>query len=442
MESLDQTSVSGSNTDKEELPKPEDHSQETTDEVDSQPVKKGMSGFVKIILFTTVVLLLTMMGGVGYVYYVSNSGPKLSSYEPAPETPAQSAVRDQAQLNVVQKPTEQAAPNKLPPLFKSPTTAQESNSQSAAIELPTIKKPELEKPEPLTEMERLAQVQADEAEFNGSDSFAHEEHGHFSLGEDDLHESVLAEVQLLRDQQKEHEERFKSFDLAATALHRAHKDQIDAIAQSQNQTDQTLVIIKGQLISMKKQLEKGVSNPDLEASLKAVTETKKQVDKLVAQASQNNRNILWMSRERMCFLESKMGITKYSKQCASFLKKSKIQTPLAINSVAPPRIPSPRPVAGTANVPATVGAVSNPAPVANTTMLATNRPSNPCEFADRTWKLQLISGNNALMVRRTDGYESVVEEHTPVPGLGRAQLFNATGYPQYVQFTNGIVCGG
>lgn len=435
--------------DQNKTPETEDTHDEISDDVveTEAPKKKKGGGFIKAILIIGLILFLVVAGLGGFIYYQqlsSSNKPEWSTVEPDLQFKEPNNLQD---IPLEVEPLD--APifkEPKPPVFKVgfkkdhiPTKDQShiSNAKTGGdykeAMLPDVIGPD----KPLTAMEQLAS-----SEDQVPSGYSADEHGHAGLGEDDLHESVLSELRFLKEQQELHENRFKSFDLAATALHRAHKEQIDKIAVSQQRTDATLINMQSELIGIKKQLEKGLPQDELKTVVDQVKATKKSLDKLVAQSKQNDRNIKWMSRERFCFLEAQMGITKYSKQCSSFNKKHQTTVPLAINSI-PSQAASVSPTySNNPQIPATIGKTANPKPVANTTMLATSRPSNPCEFADRTWKIQLISGNNALLVRNTDGFETVVEEQSPVPGLGRAQLFNATGYPQYVQFTNGIVCGG
>ncbi|WP_286241091.1 hypothetical protein [Neptuniibacter halophilus] len=436
-------------------------SQETqqggNEETLSSPPKKKMNSFLKVILIVGVVFILAISAFAGYIMYLQNSGPSRNSWEP---------VEPKSTANELVPATQQAQPERAEPSVKV-ETAQSVFKPTGAVDRPKLEMPKLSAPqsmepaqpiktakvfdqssdfvkadpEPVTEMERYAAASQSGSLDNS------EEHGHLSLGhdaEDDLHNSVLAEVRVMLARQEEHEQRFKSFDLAATALHRAHNDQLNVLSVDQKRTNAAVLGIKKDILQLKSQIER-LDSKDLEKTLEKVESSAKAVDKLVAQSQQNDRNIKWLSRERLCLLEAQLGVTKYSKQCSEFNKEHKAKAqPLAIQSI-PQQAASPQGAAvfsGNPDVPATVGVVANPAPVANTAIVASNRPANPCTYADRTWKLQLISGTNALLVRGTDGFETVVEPHTSIPGLGRAQLFNAQGYPQYVQFTNGIVCGG
>ncbi|WP_027859712.1 coiled-coil domain-containing protein [Marinobacterium jannaschii] len=65
---------------------------------------------------------------------------------------------------------------------------------------------------------------------------------------------------------------------------------------------------------------------------------------------------------------------------------------------------------------------------------------NVCSFANNEWRIVGITSNRAW-IRSRDGKDIPVERHVNVPGLGIVQYIEASSFPRYVQFTNGIVCG-
>lgn len=167
------------------------------------------------------------------------------------------------------------------------------------------------------------------------------------------------------------------------------------------------------------------------------------------QAEKNNKNIKWISYTRLCAAEKSLGLTRWAKYCGydaeDVATTNKAPTrvapkPLAIPVQAAPVISNSEP----SEVPMTVGVSATAAPTANVIHIngQPQRAQNPCAYADRTWKISLIAQSQALLHRNSDGFKTMVDQHTSIPGLGRAQLFNSATYPQYVQFTNGIVCGG
>lgn len=467
-----------------------DTTQQTQEQVVTEKPKKGLNGIVKFLLF---ILVLFMICGAGAAYYLIEMKQQpirgLGQFGvQQPQTAQPVPVETVAQTPQPTQPAPQSSVFKTdskptePPIFKSdiaasqPVVEAEPESpfrDSPKLNMPSlnhfknqneaIEQPNIVETEPVASVEPQAQSQMekllDQQKVNSPSNLGSEfdvaggaydgEQGSLSVGGyEDKVDSALDELASMRAVMDSYESRFANFDQSATLLHKKHTENIDHISKTQLQMNSSLIKLRSQMKTLETRLKDGVESKEVKQAIADVKKATKQVDSLVSQASQNDKNIKWMSRERLCLIEKSLGITKYGRQCSDFNKKHGTKAPLAISNVNR----TPKPVQAPANmvplynsnpdVPATIGAAPVPAATANANMLATARPTNPCQFADRTWKLQLISGENAMLVRATDGFETIVEPHSNIPGLGRAQAFNASGYPNYVQFTNGIVCGG
>lgn len=181
--------------------------------------------------------------------------------------------------------------------------------------------------------------------------------------------------------------------------------------------------------------------------------------KVEQQAKKNNDNIHWISYTRLCAAEKSLRLTRFAKYCGFDQEGS--SAPAPTQAAAQPSQPRPAaysaprqtPVSAPAarpassSVPATArsnlvsqaaGWTEQQAGLRNASLAYRNH--NPCANADRTWQLVLIAEDQGMVHRVTDGFQHMIGEHSTLPGLGRALSFNAS-YPQYIQFTNGIVCG-
>lgn len=405
--------------------------------------KKGMPAVFKILL--TVVLLFIIIIGAGFAWLIfqSQSQAPISAFEPVTEQ-ANTSAPQLAALT-----TETEANGELNPagagLFKQVSPAAPVEPLTAV--LPT-KAPQA--PEPVSNPAEHSAL----AEYAFTDPSSHD-----MESEADMHASVLDIVTGLEKDIAQHEQTFRSFDLAATALHKRHQEQIDILNENSNRKDNAIMDLKRELIALNEQvkaMETKRSQP-LEDALLEVAKVTKQFEDAIGKIEKNYKDINWISFTRLCSVEKQLGETRWAKYCRFDETDDKAQASKRVSAnagtstlaTAQPRpTDSPSEVvqmprsSTNSEVPLTVGQPLRSLPIANVVQGVAKPLDNPCVYANREWKLSLISPSQALLHRNMDGYETVVDVNTRIPELGRVQMFNSNGYPQYVQFTNAIVCGG
>lgn len=293
-------------------------------------------------------------------------------------------------------------------------------------------------------------------------------------------ESVMAILTSLQDQQVKLQATVDNFDKAAMVLHNQHSSSLLDLKRAQQEQSQALLAFKADLQQLKPE--------DITSLTENVKKYKAQLDAIEKSADKNSKNIKWISYTRLCAAEQKLGLNRYADYC-DFDKKAAAQPAVNIQpkvsqrpvarqqpvqrtvNQAPvqrlsqvnigssvvdmtPQAQIPQPqfaqatsyaIPATAEVPVTIAAPMNnmvAMTYPSSTQGTSRRDHNPCFNADRNWAFSLIADSQALIYRPSDGYETLIDAHTNLQGLGRVQMFNTQSYPQYIQFSNGVVCGG
>jgi hypothetical protein len=259
--------------------------------------------------------------------------------------------------------------------------------------------------------------------------------------------SVEEEVKALGNSMDSMEKKFASYDKAATALHKAYKKDIDSLAMKNERTNASIINIHSKLSKLNTDVaaiaKSSTNTKEIEAALEKIQAYKKSITSVIDSSNQNNRNIKWLSRYRLCVLEKRLNISEFNKQCTQYNKGQNKTQPTPVNHVSESVKPI---IASTSSyqneVPNTVGTKDSGSYVTNTSLNITPRPSNACSNASRDWRLMLISNHRALIMRNTDMEEAVIEKGSYITGLGNVQAFITNGSNPYVQFSSTIVCGG
>lgn len=400
--------------------------------------KKGMSAVFKILL--TVLFLFIIIGaGFAWLIFQSQSQAPISGFGP---------VMEQANTSAPLTTETEAIGGSNPAgagLFKQVSPAAPEETLVAVLPTKT-----LQAPEPVSNPAEHSAL----AEYAFTDPPSHD-----MESEADMYASVLDIVTGLKKDIAQHEQTFRSFDIAATALHKRHQEQIDILNENSNRKDNAIMDLKRELIALNEQvkaMETKRSKP-VDDALLEVAKVTKQFEDAIGKIEKNYKDINWISFTRLCSVEKQLGQTRWAKYCRFDETDDKVQSSKSVSANAGTSIlatAQPRPtdnpsevvqmprLSTNSEVPLTVGQPLRSLPIANVVQGVAKPVDNPCIYANREWKLSLISPSQALLHRNMDGYETVVDVNTRIPELGRVQMFNSNGYPQYVQFTNAIVCGG
>ncbi|WP_299201885.1 hypothetical protein [uncultured Amphritea sp.] len=418
--------------------------------------KKGMPTAMKVILYFVGFVFLMFGAAFGWIFYQSQSQVPVAQFEPVP-------------VQTTPRPTEPAVTG----AFKTESVANTAGPETGLFKQPAPAAP-VEPPAAVSVIAahdvpmQAQEPAANSAEHSELEQYAFAETtGQQMVSGSGASQSVLEVVTNLEKDMAQHEQLFKSFDLAATTLHKRHQEQLNTLNGRFEQHDNALMDLKRETLALKSEmmaLSKRVEvieqegNKPLKEALAKMSSVADKFETAIAKVEKNYKDINWISFTRLCSVEKQLGQTRWAKYCkfddAASDNEAPVKTVTQSKRTSTLATAQPRPRASTADavmmprsthlseVPMTVGEQNQLPAIANVVQEAAQPADNPCVYANREWKLSLISSSQALLHRVMDGYETVVDVDSRVPKLGRVQMFNANGYPQYVQFTNGIVCGG
>ncbi|SIQ99390.1 hypothetical protein [Marinobacterium stanieri] len=264
-----------------------------------------------------------------------------------------------------------------------------------------------------------------------------------SEGSSAAHVSLLNEMNALKNEFNRQTAKFNEFDSAATVLHQTHGDQLRYMKDALREQSKVILEMQKEM----QRLAEVVSTQKAGGSDAKLIARVEKLEKTAELTEKHEKDMKWVSYTRMCEVEKSLGISRWASYCGFDAKEAANEV---ITGNSPVPVMTPVQPAGkgpqesvSAEVPATVGGFTSPSmPLGVQSMVPAAQSQNPCSYASKEWKLAMLSDSSAMIVRLSDGYRTLLEMHSPVPGLGRVQMFVDRDYPQYIQFTNGIICGG